>query len=91
MSLKSEIEALRAEIQALARPTPDGNGNEGEAPAAQEWGRGDDRHDVEAFLKSVNDTLDKFADDLDRFPRLTALAALGVGVAVGVVIGRQLR
>ena len=81
---------MRAEIAVLARSTRPGNG-EGQAPVAREWGRDDDRHDVEACLKSVNDTLDEFADELDRFPRLTAVVALGVGVAVGVVIGRQLR
>jgi len=42
-------------------------------------------------VKTVNETLDEFADELDKYPRLTALAALGVGLAAGVVIGRQFR
>jgi hypothetical protein len=42
-------------------------------------------------LKAVNETLDEFADDLNRHPRLTALAALGIGLAAGVVIGYQAR
>lgn len=84
----SEIVALRAEIDARARrsPTEERSSNSPPAPDGTQ-----DRQDVEALLKMMNDTLDEFAEELDRFPRLTALAALGVGLAVGVVIGRQLR
>ena len=38
-----------------------------------------------------NYTLDEFAEELDKYPRLTALSALGVGLVLGVVIGRRLR
>ncbi|ADZ68708.1 hypothetical protein [Polymorphum gilvum] len=93
MSLMSEIQALRDEFQALARRAPSVNGNEDPAAASQEplAERVSEPHDVETLLKEVNATLDEFAEELDRFPRLTALAALGVGLAAGVVIGRQLR
>jgi hypothetical protein len=39
----------------------------------------------------MNETLDEFSEELDKFPRLTALAAIGVGLVVGVIIGRKLR
>ena len=41
--------------------------------------------------QKVNALLDDFSEELDRYPKLTALAALGVGVALGVIIGRQFR
>ncbi|MBB4015078.1 hypothetical protein GGR16_000084 [Chelatococcus caeni] len=95
MSLMSEIQALREESQALARKASSVNEDEGPAvsSAAQEppADRVSEPHDVETLLKEINGTLDEFADELDRFPRLTALAALGVGLAAGIVIGRQLR
>jgi hypothetical protein len=98
MSLKSEIQALRAEIDAHARKAP--AAEEGAASAAGPEtlpsGEAHDRQDatqqdIEAFLKTVNETLDAFAEELDKYPRLGALAALGVGLAAGIVIGRQSR
>ncbi|WP_454685439.1 hypothetical protein [Ancylobacter moscoviensis] len=93
MSLKSEIQALRAELRAQANRTapasesPDLD-HSSDKPSA---GAVDAGTDIDTFLKAVNETLDEFADELDRFPRLTALAALGLGLAAGIVIGRQLR
>jgi len=93
MSLLSEIQALRAEIDAYARRAPATAGSAAPTPAPGEPSgeNAHDRLDVETFLKTVNETLDEFADELDKYPRLTALAALGVGLAAGVVIGRQFR
>ena len=93
MNLTSEIKALGVEIaeQARQRPKPD---DEAPPPIEEATGVGEARsqlHDADAFLKAVNETLDEFADDLNRHPRLTALAALGIGLAAGVVIGYQAR
>lgn len=93
MSLKSEIAALRSEIEARAHgataerrsPSPSPRVEEQEASGTH------DPHDIETLLKMLNDTLDEFAEELDKYPRLTALSALGVGLVLGVVIGRRLR
>ncbi len=93
MSLMSEIQILRAQIDAHARKAPaaDVGVEQGLVPPRPSPDIPHDGLDVDAFLNAVNETLDEFADELDRFPRLTALAALGLGLAAGVVIGRQLR
>ena len=93
MSLMSEIQSLRAQIDARARKASVENTGAEKQPASPRPSPDVPRDglDVDAFLKAVNETLDEFADELDRFPRLTALAALGLGLAAGVVIGRQLR
>lgn len=91
MTLMGEIQALRAEIEAHGRRIPSQDGNDGAATDEPSQTVAHDLHGTEAFLKEVSETLDEFADELDRFPRLTALVALGVGLAVGVVIGRQRR
>lgn len=92
MSLMSEIQTLRAQIDAHANASAANAGiKQKTAPQHAPPDSPHDGTDIEAFLKVLNETLDEFADDLDRFPRLTALAAIGVGLAAGVVIGRQLR
>lgn len=93
MSLGSEIAALRAEIDRRSRRTPGEEQSSSSSPALREQQADSarDRNDVEKLLETMNATLDEFAEELDKFPRLTALAALGVGLALGVVIGRQLR
>lgn len=93
MSLMSEIQSLRAQIDTYARKTSTENAGVEKQPASPPPSPDipHDGLDVDAFLKAVNETLDEFADELDKFPRLTALAALGLGLAAGVVIGRQLR
>lgn len=92
MSLMSEIQLLRAQIDAHAPRTAPPDAPAAESAAPQETVADGLRNvDAEAFLKAVQETIDEFGDELDRFPRLSALAALGVGLAVGVVIGRQIR
>jgi len=93
MSLMSEIQSLRAQLDAHARRESAGNADAERQPASPPPSPDipHDGIDVDTFLKAVIDTLDEFADELDRFPRLTALAALGLGLAAGVVIGRQFR
>ena len=90
MSLMSEIQALRAEIQAPTHKQVDDDKGPGAPPAADKPQAASSAapHTVDAFLKTLNQTLDGFADTLDKYPRLTAL---GIGVAAGVVIGRKLR
>ena len=93
MNLTSEIKALGVEIaeQARQRTKPQ---DEAPPPTEEVSCVSEARsqlHDADAFLKAVNETLDEFADDLNRHPRLTALAALGIGLAAGIVIGYQAR
>ncbi len=91
MSIRDEIAALRAEIDAHARaPAPTGEPSPGLSPQGN--GRPESgASEVETLLDEVNALLDDFSEELDRYPKLTALAALGVGVALGVIIGRQFR
>ncbi|WP_456388282.1 hypothetical protein [Profundibacter sp.] len=101
MTLKSEIEALRAEIRDQARGAPTAATDATAEPATESGTKPsadeapakprDLSEDIDAFLKTLNETLDEFAEELDRYPRLTALAALGIGLAAGVVIGRTSR
>ncbi|MGE4404953.1 hypothetical protein [Pseudomonas sp.] len=81
MNLANEIKALGVEIaeQACQRPKlqDDAQPVAEEATCVSE--APSQLHDAEAFLKAVNETLDEFADDLNRHPHLTALAALGIG------------
>jgi len=91
MNLTSEIKALGVEIaeQARQRTKPQ---DEAPPPTEEVSCVSEARSQLhDAFLKAVNETLDEFADDLNRHPRLTALAALGIGLAAGVVIGYQAR
>ena len=92
MSLTSEIHALRAQLDAETRNAPaadkEARPSEPQAPAPDETAT---QSDAETFLAMINETLDDFAQELDKYPRLTALAALGIGLAVGVVIGRHSR
>lgn len=93
MSLMKEIQDLGAQVEAHARKAPSAKGPESTASTSDEplSDRAAEAHQLETFLKTANATLDEFAEELDRFPRLTALAAFGIGLAAGVVIGRLLR
>jgi hypothetical protein len=93
MSLKDEIAALRAEIDGRARrpPVDEKGSSSSSVPDQPQAGRPSDRYDVETLLSLMNDTVDEFAEELDKYPRLTALAALGAGLALGILIGRQVR
>lgn len=93
MSLMNEIQALRAQINANARDRSTADAKAAaEAPQEQTASSApDDQPDVETLLTMVDETLDEFSQELDKYPRLTALAALGIGLAVGIVIGRQRR
>ncbi|GEO87649.1 MULTISPECIES: hypothetical protein [Alphaproteobacteria] len=92
MSLMKEIQDLGAQIEAHARKAPPTKEHESMASTSDEplSNRAAEAHQLETFLKTANETLDEFAEELDRFPRLTALAAFGIGLAAGVVIGSRL-
>ncbi|NKB84863.1 hypothetical protein [Brucella grignonensis] len=93
MSLMKEIQDLRAQIEAHARKATSAREHGSTASTSDEplSDRAAETHQLETFLKTANETLDEFAEELDRFPRLTALAAFGIGLAAGVVIGHRLR
>ena len=95
MTLKSEIEALRAEIRDQAREAPTAATGTAAEPTVDEApapaGPAAQDESIDTFLKTLNETLDEFAEELDRYPRLTALAALGIGLTAGVFIGRKSR
>lgn len=91
MSLKDEITQLRAEFDAhvtsqaeRARKVAEPAQDTAEAAAA-------DSAQLEGLMETIGAALDDMSDEIEKFPKLTALAALGVGLALGVVIGRQLR
>jgi len=93
MSLKDEIAALREVFNAReqrvtggARQPDSQLSSDGQGSAAPPT-----RNDAEALLEAMNSTLDELSVDLDRFPRLTALAAFGCGLALGLLIGRNSR
>ncbi|RBP90985.1 hypothetical protein DFO80_108109 [Rhodobacter sp. 140A] len=91
MSLKDEITQLRAEFDAhvtsqagRARKVAEPVQDTAEAAAT-------DSAQLEGLMETIGAALDDMSDEIEKFPKLTALAALGVGLALGVVIGRQLR
>lgn len=93
MSLKDEITQLRAEFDAhvtsqagRARKVAEPAQDTAEAAAAAA-----DSAQLEGLMETIGAALDDMSDEIEKFPKLTALAALGVGLALGVVIGRQLR
>ncbi len=88
-SIRDEIATLRAQIAAQTRPGPAEDNIAAQPPAGDEPQQ--DSYDAETLLDTANALLDDFADELDRYPKLTAIAALGVGLGLGIFIGRQLR
>ena len=90
MSLKDEIAQLRAEFDAhvATQAATARKAAETVRDTASEIG---DSARMEALMETIGDTLDDMSGEIEKFPKLTALAALGVGLALGVVIGRQLR
>jgi hypothetical protein len=85
MSLKQEIAALREEIERRSRAKT-------EAPPASATGENGERHrGVDAILASAASAIEEVGGEVDKFPRLGAIAAFGVGLALGVILGRQVR
>jgi hypothetical protein len=82
MSLKEEIAALREEIAQRSRAK-----TEASRPGAT--GENGERHGLDAILASAASLVEELGQDVDKFPRLSAMTAFGVGLALGVVLGRQ--
>jgi hypothetical protein len=98
MSLHDEIQDLRAQISARARQGSKPKGQispQALEPLSEDEVSPDTRempsNEIDRFLKTMHDTLDEFGDELDQHPRLTALVALGIGLAAGIVIGHRTR
>lgn len=96
MTLKSEIETLQAEIRARAgraredtRDAPPESRNQGQGASPDDATKS--AGSIDEVLKLVGETLDEFGDEIDRYPRLSALTALGVGLALGLLLGRATR
>ncbi len=90
MSLQDEITRLRAEIERkrVSRQSHDNSAQ----PIEETTREGENEQaEVEAFFAAVNATLEEFAGEIDKYPRLTAISAFGVGLAIGLVIGRRTR
>lgn len=90
MSLKDEIAQLRAEFDAHVA-TQAATARKAAETVRDTAGEIGDSARMEALMETIGDTLDDMSGEIEKFPKLTALAALGVGLALGVVIGRQLR
>lgn len=87
MSLKDEIAALREEIDRRSRARP-------EAPAmnpADNQNGTEDSGGIDAILASAKMAVDELGHDIDKFPRLSAITAFGVGLTLGIALGRQVR
>jgi hypothetical protein len=89
MTLKSEIAALREEIEKIKQqpppaPTP---------PRTEQTVEPDQpaRIGPDELIAAANSVIDELQQDIDKYPRLTAIAAFGLGLAVGVFVGRQSR
>ena len=87
MSLKDEIAALREEIDRRLRakaetpvstPADSRNSKEG-------------NEGIDAILASARSAVDELGHDIDKFPRLSAITAFGVGLTLGIALGRQAR
>jgi hypothetical protein len=92
MGIRDEIAALRAEIEArrgasvaaAGASTPlDPKGMPAEGISAAQ--------SADSFLRMFSETLDELPSELDRYPRLTAFAAFGIGLTLGAIIGRPFR
>jgi hypothetical protein len=83
VALKDEIAALRKEFSERPRVRPQ------PPPAADQHSESDGG--IEAILTSVSEVVDELGQDVDKFPRLSAIAAFGLGLALGAALGRQIR
>lgn len=90
MNLQDEITRLRAEIESkrVYRKSRDNSAQSLDEPVPKSE---TEQAEVEAFFAAVNATLEEFAGEIDKYPRLTAISAFGVGLAIGLVIGRRTR
>ncbi|WP_414463588.1 hypothetical protein [Hyphomicrobium sp. DY-1] len=89
MSLENKIALLRAEINATARSTSSRElpSEVPQAPTASVENR--DQQEIESLIKLINDALDELPKEIEKYPRLTAIGAFGVGLAFGVILDRR--
>ena len=87
MSLKDEIAALREEIERKLRA----NAEPAVRPPADSSNSADGNEGIDAILASARSAVDELGHDIDKFPRLSAITAFGVGLTLGIALGRQAR
>ena len=88
MTLMDEVNALRKELENVQRKQ---SKKAAEAAAPAEAGDAEREEGFAALLHAVEGVIDDFGQEVDKFPRITALTALTVGLAFGFVIGRHSR
>lgn len=87
MSLKDEIAALREEIDGRLRAKTEPPMS---APADSR-NSAEGNEGIDAILASARSAIDELGHDIDKFPRLSAMTAFGVGLTLGIALGRQTR
>ncbi|MGO3932431.1 hypothetical protein NP284_29485 [Rhodopseudomonas pseudopalustris] len=100
MTLRDEIAALREEVAKLsqqqqlqqqaasAAPPPPPPPSNDQAAAGEDQPT---RIGPEELIAAANSVIEELQQDIDKYPRLTAIAAFGLGLAVGIFAGRQSR
>jgi anti-sigma factor RsiW len=89
MTLKAEIAALREEIEKIKQqPAPPPAPPRTEQTVEQDQ---PSRIGPDELIAAANSVIDELREDIDKYPRLTAIAAFGLGLAVGIFAGRQSR
>lgn len=94
MTLKDEINALRNDLEDLRRQQSKAQKKEKttEAEAAPQAEAGAEQVEgLDALLGAVNAAVEDFSEEIEKYPRIAAITSLAVGLALGYVIGRQVR
>lgn len=85
MPLMSEITALRASMEEHARSK-----SKAEAPSPKPNEPADDiagePTSIDTLLKTMSETIEELGQDVDAYPRLTALTGFAIGLALGMAI-----
>lgn len=99
MTLKAEIAALREEVARLSQQQQVQQQGPIAAPPPAPPPLGDQAVDTDQptrigpdeLIAAANSVIDELQQDIDKYPRLTAIAAFGLGLAIGIFAGRQSR
>lgn len=90
MNLRSEITALRASMEEIAR-----SNSKAEAPTSTPNEPGDgvasEPTGIDALLKTVGEIIEELGQDMDTYPRLTAVTGFAIGLALGMAISPSRR
>ena len=89
MTLKDEIAALRDEIDKKMRGPADEPGAKRSIDSLQPETA--ELNGVDRLIALAKDTVEELGNDVDKFPRVTAMTTFGVGLALGFALGRQTR